>query len=177
MRLPTKAALILTRGLAPAALVAAILCAAPGTTVAAVPAPRLPPGQSRPVTAPYDTTADAHNAVKLAAAAARAQHKTLLIDFGGNWCPDCRILAGAMQQPALATWVDQHFLVVKVDVGRFTKNMDIAQHYGVKVTGVPAVLAIAPDGTVLNRDDAIALANARTMSDQALADKLASWAP
>ena len=149
----------------------------PTAAIAAVPAPLVAPGQARPVAAPYDVAADAHKAVQDALATAHAEHKTVLIDFGGNWCPDCRILAGAMADPALAPWIARHFVVVKVDVGRFTKNMDIARQYGLKITGVPAVLAIAPDGKPLNRDDAISLANARTMSNQAMVDKLASWAP
>ena len=158
------------------ALLASALLAA-STAQAAVTAPSLVPGQAQPVAAPYDTAADAHAEVAAGFAKAKAEHKTLLVDFGGNWCPDCRKLAGVFDAPALAPWLARHFVLVKVDVGRFDKNMDIATAHGVKLTGVPAVLAFAPDGRLLDGDDVIALDTARHVSDQAVADKLASWAP
>ena len=143
----------------------------------AVTAPQVPAGQSKPVAAPYDTGADAHKAVDAAFAKAKTEHKTVLIDFGGNWCPDCRILAGVMANPALAPWLDRHFVVVKVDVGRYDRNMDLEAKYGGAAKGVPAVIAVTPEGKVLNPNDTRALADARSMSDQAVADKLAGWAP
>ncbi|MBB3174584.1 thiol-disulfide isomerase/thioredoxin [Endobacter medicaginis] len=162
--------------LAAASIIAFGLAAAPAAR-AAVTAPQVPAGQSKPVTAPYDTTADAHKAVDTAFARAKAEHKTVLIDFGGNWCPDCRILAGVMANPALAPWIEQHFVVVKVDVGRYDRNMDLEAKYGGAAKGVPAVIAVTPEGKILNPDDTRALADARSMSDQAVADKLAGWAP
>ena len=42
---------------------------------------------------PYDGAADPHVQVAAAQAKARREHKLLLVDLGGNWCPDCRLLA------------------------------------------------------------------------------------
>ncbi len=138
-------------------------------------APTVPPGKATPVAHPYDETADAHAAVAAAFAAARASGHKVLLDFGGNWCPDCRMLAGVLDMPQVRVWSAQHFETVYIDVGRFTKNKDIAEHYGVRLTAAPTVLVVTADGTVLNRNDVFALADARTMSAQAVVTLLASW--
>jgi hypothetical protein len=72
-------------------------------------------------------------------------------------------------------WSKQHFETVYIDVGRFTRNTDIAQQYGIKLTAAPTVLVVTPDGKLLNGNDVFALADARSMSAQAVVDLLASW--
>jgi thiol-disulfide isomerase/thioredoxin len=152
-----------------------LLPALAATLVLMAAAPVLPPGKATPVAQPYDTTADAHAAVTAAFAAAHASGRKVLLDFGGNWCPDCRMLAGVLDMPQVQAWSNQHFETVYIDVGRFTRNTDIAQQYGIKLTAAPTVLVVTPDGKLLNRNDVFALANARSMSAQAVVDLLASW--
>ena len=143
--------------------------------MAAAPPPSLPAGQAAPVAAPYDTTADAHAQVAFALQAARATHRRVLLDFGGNWCPDCRMLAGVLDVPAVKAWSEEHFTTVMIDVGRMKKNMDIAAKYGVKITAVPTVLVVTPEGDVVNADKAFALSDDRSWSQQAVVDQLAKW--
>ena len=138
-------------------------------------APLMPPGFATPAATPYDVSADAHAAVAAAFSQARTEHKLVLLDFGGNWCPDCRALAGVLASPQVKPWVDQGFVTVLVDVGRFKKNLDIAEKYGVKINAAPTVLIITPDGKLLNKDAVFALADARSMSAQAVVDLLAGW--
>jgi thiol-disulfide isomerase/thioredoxin len=142
---------------------------------AAGPLPQVTNDEAKPVAAPYDTQADAHAAVDAAFAAARASGRKVMIDLGGNWCPDCRALAGVLASPQVKPWVDQGFVTVLVDVGRFKKNLDIAEKYGVKINAAPTVLIITPDGKLLNKDAVFALADARSMSAQAVVDLLAGW--
>jgi len=133
---------------------------------------------AQPLPLPYDTHADANRAVTEARQRAMAQHKLLLIDLGGNWCLDCRILAGTIETPRLKAFVEAHYEVVTVDIGRFDKNGQIAARYGIKgrLEGVPALLVVEPRGnTLVNQGHIFALADARSMSPQALADWLANW--
>lgn len=132
---------------------------------------------AQPLPLPYNERADATKAVAAAKAKARAEHKLLLIDMGGNWCLDCRILAGTMDLPHLKPFIDKHYVEVTVDIGRFDKNLSIAQHYGIaKLAGVPAVLVVDPvTDRVINKGHAEALADARSMNPQALANWLAQW--
>ncbi len=150
-------------------------------TASAAPAPHLAETSfaqlAQPLPLPYDESADAQRAVATARARAIAERKLLIIDMGGNWCLDCRILAATMALPDLASFVHAHFEVVTVDVGRFTKNMAIAAQYGgVPPKGVPAVMVIAPkSGRLLNPGKTEALSDARSLNPQALADWLAHW--
>ena len=154
-----------------------VLAAAVGPGArAASDAPALPPGLATPAAQPYDTTADAHRAVDTALAEGRRAHRIVLIDFGGDWCPDCRMLSGVLAEPAMQAWLARHAVLVTVDVGRFDRNTDIAARWGVPIRAVPTVLAVAPDGRLLDRADPTALSDDRSMSAQAVADQVAAWA-
>ena len=109
----------------------------------------------------------------------KREHKRLLIDLGGNWCLDCRVLAGIMELPELHTFLNRHFVIVSVNIGRFDTNGAIAAHYGItrRLDGVPAILAVDPvHDRLLNRDKLFALSDARHMTPQGLSDWLAQWA-
>src|ERR1700761_6357366 len=131
-----------------------------------------------PLPYPYNEQADADAAVAKARAAARKNGKLLLIDLGGNWCGDCRVLAGTLELPQMKAFMDRHYQVVTVDVGRFDHNLQVPARYGFKtrLKGVPTLLVVDPKtDRLLNRDDVFALSDAGSMSPQALADWLARW--
>jgi len=127
---------------------------------------------------PYDSNADANAAVDAAFARAGKNGKRVLIDLGGNWCGDCIVLANLMQLPELKPFLAAHFEIVAVDVGRFDKNLQIPARFGItqKLEGVPSVIVAEPDGTFVNPGRIAALADARHMTPQAIADWLALWA-
>ncbi|ACI52987.1 Thioredoxin domain [Gluconacetobacter diazotrophicus PA1 5] len=139
------------------------------------PVPKVGQETPRPVAAPYGAPEGAQAQVDAAFRTAQASGRNVLIDFGGNWCPDCRMLAGVLALPSVAPWVAQRFVTVTVNVGRINTNLDIAQHYGVTIHAVPTVLIVTPQGRLLNPDGALALGDARRMSAQAVVDLLAGW--
>lgn len=113
---------------------------------------------------PYDARADARADLNKALQQARADNKQVLVVFGANWCADCQALAKYMADAPLASHVAQRFVVSKVDVGDFNKNLDIAQQMGDAVKkGIPAVAVLAPDGKFLRATRAGELASARQM--------------
>jgi hypothetical protein len=65
-----------------------------------------------------------------------------------------------------------------VDVGRFNRNLQIPARFGLtkRLAGVPTLLIATPDGKLLNPDDVFAVADARSMTPQAIADYLAKYA-
>ncbi|WP_242126651.1 thioredoxin family protein [Sphingobium sp. Sx8-8] len=131
----------------------------------------------QPLPLPYDANADADRQIAAARARAKAAGKKLLIDLGGNWCPDCRVLAGIFALPEVEAFLRRHYVVVTVDIGRFDKNQQIPRRYGIeRLKGVPAVLVVDPNSDrLLNDGHLFALADARHMTPQALADWLAQW--
>ena len=101
---------------------------------------------------PYDTNEDANAAVDAAFARAGKNGKRVLIDLGGNWCGDCIVLANLMQLPEMKRFLAAHFEIVKVDVGRFDKNLQVPARFGItqRLEGVPSVIIAEPDGTFVN---------------------------
>jgi thiol-disulfide isomerase/thioredoxin len=162
---------------------AALLALALAVPAAAAPAPRVSISDyaqlRTPLPYPYDEKADANAALDKALDRAKARHKLVLIDLGGNWCGDCRILAATMELPEMKAFLDRHFEIVSVDVGRFDRNLQIPARYGIKnrLEGVPALLVVDPVSgrQLVGRAQVAALADARHMKPQALADWLAQW--
>jgi thiol:disulfide interchange protein len=132
-----------------------------------------------PLPYPYDEKANADAQVNAALAAAKAQHKLAFIDLGGNWCGDCRVLASLMELPEVKRFVEQHYVVTTVDVGRFNKNLQIPARWGItqRLEGVPAVLIVDPNtNALIDKGHIAALADARHMTAQGIADWIAQWA-
>lgn len=132
-----------------------------------------------PLPYPYDEKANADAQVNAALAKAKAEHKLAFIDLGGNWCGDCRVLASLMELPEVKRFVDAHYVVTTVDVGRFDKNLQIPARWGItqRLEGVPSVLIVDPGTNALvDKGHIAALADARHMTPQAIGDWLAKWA-
>ncbi|PTS88164.1 MULTISPECIES: TlpA family protein disulfide reductase [unclassified Caulobacter] len=169
------------RAIAAAVALTALLAAVPGSAFAAK-APKVSLSSSaqlpRPLPYPYDPKADAQAEVAAAAARAKAAHKLLLIDLGGNWCGDCRMLAGVMRLPEVKSFLDAHYEIVTVDVDRLDRNMDIPLRYGIgpdDLIGVPALLIIDETGALRNRHELITVTDKRHTRPQQMADWLAKW--
>src|SRR5690348_14259957 len=121
---------------------------------------------------PYDEKADAPADVHRALAAATADHKDVLLVFGANWCGDCRALDKAMHGSSQPLIVGK-FHVVKIDVGNFDKNLDLARRYGNPIEkGIPAVVILSAHDRVIYSTKGGELANARKMGDQGIYDFL-----
>ncbi len=127
---------------------------------------------------PYNESANADAVVNAAFKRAKKEHKLVLIDLGGNWCGDCIVLANLMELPEMKRFVTSHYEAVSVDVGRFDKNLQVPARFGItkRLEGVPSVLIATPDGKLINEGHTAALADARDMTPQAIADWLAQWA-
>jgi thiol-disulfide isomerase/thioredoxin len=142
---------------------------------AADPAPQVHEPLTEVPQAPFSESADAHADVALAISRAAATHKYVLLDFGGNWCPDCRVTSGVLMMKEVEPWVARNFVVVPIDVGRMTKNLDIAEAYGQKIHAVPTMVVLDATGRMLNAGNPTALSNARAMTPQAIVDTLNGW--
>jgi thioredoxin 1 len=124
--------------------------------------------------APYNESADAKAEVKAALTAAAKDKVPVLLVFGANWCADCKVLDSSIKSGSVASLVSRDFKVVKIDVGRFNKNTDVAEMYGVPLKkGIPAVAIVAPNeaasqSRVLYVTKAGELADARSMGDKGI---------
>jgi len=156
---------------ATAALLAMAAAAASDTALAAPPAAPHSPVAPASAPLPYDERADAQQQVRDALAEARRSGRPVLVVFGANWCPDCRALDRAMHTPGNQPLFERSFEVVKVDVGRFDRNLAIAEVYGNPIgKGIPAAVVLSPSNEVLYATRAGELANAREMSETGVYD-------
>lgn len=121
----------------------------------------------------YDESADARLQIRQALTEASTAGVPVLVVFGANWCADCKILDMAMKSGTSASLVGRDFKVVKVDVGRFDRNVDVAEAYGVPLKkGIPAIVVLSPKNDVLYATRAGELADAREMGERGIHDFL-----
>ena len=119
----------------------------------------------------YDEAADAKAAIRATLAEAEKAKLPVLVVFGANWCGDCRMLDATFKNGPSAPLIAKSFKVVKVDVGRFDRNVDIAERYRVPLKkGIPAVAVLSPQGKLLYATEGGELADARKMGDQGVYD-------
>jgi len=124
----------------------------------------------------YDETADARKQIEVAIAEASKAGKRVILVFGANWCPDCHALDAQMHKPQLVSLIEKNFVVVKIDVGRMDKNVDLAQNYGVPVKrGIPAMAVLDSSGKLLHAQDQGQFADARHMSFESIKAFFAQW--
>jgi thiol:disulfide interchange protein len=114
--------------------------------------------------------------VSAALAAARSSHKRVILDFGGDWCPDCQVLDIYFHQSANADLLAKYFVRVNINIGRMDANKDIAAKYGVPLNGVPALAVLDGDGKVVYAQNK-EFSDMRHLDSSALTAFLGQWKP
>ena len=126
----------------------------------------------------YDEKADARRDLAKAIVKADASQKNIVLIFGANWCPDCRALDAQMHRAELASILESNFVVVKVDLGRHNKNLDLADHFHVPVErGIPALAVLDSNGRLLYAMDQGQFTDARTMRYESIKAFFVHWKP
>lgn len=115
-------------------------------------------------------------AIDAARVASAKDQRPVLLDFGADWCVDCVVLNELYGRSAVAPVLDQRYHVVKIDVGEFDKNLDVAAEYiDLDTSGIPALVVITPAGKVAFASNDGEFANASTMDEQQLLTFLKRW--
>lgn len=112
-----------------------------------------------------------------ALAASAVDGKHVLIDFGADWCPDCRVLGALFEDATVAPVLAANFHVVHVDIGRRDKNADVvAKFHATSDAWIPAVVVLDRAGQPVGvTDDRLRLTRRTTTAE--LIDVLTQWAP
>ena len=125
----------------------------------------------------YDPQANASDAIAQALAQAKVDHKRVLLDFGADWCPDCQVLAQLFDDPQVKPFLDAHYHVVRIDVGQWDNNLDLANRYGNPIAkGIPAVVILDADARTITSTAGGELANARNATANEILSFLQQWA-
>ena len=119
----------------------------------------------------YDESADAQAQVSQALAKAKADNKLMMIVFGANWCGDCKMLDGEFKKPAMKALLDANYVVVKVDVDRFNKNLHVVKPYGEVIKkGIPSIVIATPANQLVYATNGGELADSRKMGEAGVAE-------
>ena len=83
-----------------------------------------------------------------------------------------------MHQPELAAIIEKGFAIVKIDIGRHDKNLDLAEQYHVPLRhGIPALAVLNSRGDLLYAMDQGEFADARRMSYESIKAFFVQWKP
>jgi len=144
------------------------------------PLPRPPirlPEPARPNPQLYPDPSEAHKDLEDALAAARADHKRVLVVFGGNWCYDCHVLDETFRSKAFQPLVARYHLV-HVNIGEYNSNQDIAERCRVALDkGVPALAVLDSEGHVITSQKNGEFESAVKIGPADVSQFLKQWAP
>ena len=126
---------------------------------------------SIPLPLPYDGEICTEIDVKKFMEATTSKSKQPIIIFGGNWCPDCRILDGTLQIPTINKFMKTHYKIMHIDIGRYDKNMELMSFFEIdKEKGVPRVLVFDNKKNLLNSSSTREWTTARERNFQDIFD-------
>ncbi|MEV8531556.1 thioredoxin family protein [Streptomyces sp. NPDC051211] len=115
-------------------------------------------------------------AIAAALQAAKADGKEVLLDFGANWCGNCRAADKAFATPSVAGILNDSYHLVKIDIGgQDSANFAQLRKYssGGGSYKMPVLIVVSPSGQV--RTDTHATGNPQLTVD-GLSAFLRTWA-
>ena len=123
---------------------------------------------------PSQAKADLAAALKTAA----ETHKRILIDFGGNWCGDCKVLDIYFHSSENLPILEANYVLVHVNIGRMDENVDLAEKYDIPLQkGVPALAVLTEKGKLLYSQQNGQFEAMRRMDPAAVKQFLVQWKP
>ncbi len=126
----------------------------------------------------YPAPEQAKGDVAAALQQAGTTHRRVILDFGGNWCPDCHALDHYFHDADNAPLLESGFVLVHVNVGRLDQNTNLAERYEVPLKkGVPALAVLDADGTLLYSQKSGEFEAMRKMQSEAVTEFLKHWQP
>jgi thiol:disulfide interchange protein len=111
-----------------------------------------------------------------ALAEAAATHKRVILDFGGNWCPDCHVLDRYIHDSTNKSVLEANYILVHINIGRMNENLDITERYRIPLRkGVPALAVLGEHGELLYSQQTGEFEAMRNMQSSAVNEFLLRW--
>ncbi len=116
---------------------------------------------------------DIADGVKLAA----KQHKRVILDVGGNWCPWCHKLDATFRtDAAIARILKDSYVVVRVNFSPENENREVLSRYP-KIEGYPHLFVLDRKGKLLHSQDTGLLETGDHHDHDKVVTFLSKWAP
>ncbi|WP_327281321.1 MULTISPECIES: thioredoxin family protein [unclassified Streptomyces] len=109
---------------------------------------------AKPVAVPgpgYDSSADAQKLIDAALRTAKSEGRMVLLDFGANWCGNCKAADKVFAQPQTAAILGNSYQLVKIDIGgNSSANSALLRKYSPSggTYTMPVLVVVSPSGTV-----------------------------
>ncbi|GLV85298.1 hypothetical protein Slala03_49870 [Streptomyces lavendulae subsp. lavendulae] len=145
--------------------------AKPTSAALPAPAPAKVPGPG------YDSSADAGALIDAALRSAKSDGRMVLLDFGANWCGNCKAADKVFAQPVTSALLADDYHLVKVDIGGDSSaNSALLRKYSPSggTYTMPVLVVVSPSGTT--RVDTHVTGNPSLTAD-GIGSFLRKWAP
>lgn len=117
----------------------------------------------------YDPDADPATDYAAALSSAEESGRKVLVVFGADWCPDCRAFDKLITQAPLQATIEEHFVVMHVDIGNWDRNMAFTEQFGEPVAkGIPSIAILSADKDLLYVAEGGEFASARSSTTEDL---------
>jgi thiol:disulfide interchange protein len=124
--------------------------------------------------APEQAQADLSAALHEAA----SHHKNVILDFGGNWCGDCKVLDIYFHDPVNVSLIDANYVLVHINIGHMDVNESIAERYQIPLAkGVPALAVLDEHGKLIYSQRSGEFEAMRRMDPSSVTSFLLQWKP
>ena len=98
----------------------------------------------------FDPNRNAEADIQDAVAEAERTDKRIILDVGGEWCIWChRIDQFIDENKELKDFLNEHYLVVKINYSKENKNEELLSNYP-EIEGYPHFFVLESDGTLLH---------------------------
>jgi thiol:disulfide interchange protein len=124
----------------------------------------------------YPDPAQAHSDLAAGLKRAADLHRRVIVDFGANWCGDCRVLDMYFNEEPNSALLQSNFVLVHVNIGDGDQNLDLAARFRIPLfKGVPALAVLSESGELIFRQHSGEFEGMRRMSSSAVTEFLMRW--
>jgi hypothetical protein len=133
--------------------------------------------QVKPETKIYNPKADATADIEKAIAQAQKDHKHVLLQIGGNWCPWCLKMHELFSvNPVIDSILKSDYIFVLVNYSKENRNSSIMTNLGFPQRfGFPVLVVLDANGTRLHTQDSSLLEGGKQHDPQKVITFLKAW--
>ena len=125
----------------------------------------------------FDPARDAARDLELALSIARATHRRVLVEVGGEWCTWCHILDRFFTaNTELKRLRDNWYIMLKINWSPENTNSAFLKRWP-KISGYPHFFVLDTDGRLLHSQDTSALESGKSYDVAVMRAFLVKWAP
>ncbi|MBV9962902.1 MAG: thioredoxin family protein [Parafilimonas sp.] len=127
----------------------------------------------------YNVKDDAEKEIALAVKKAKAEHKFVLLQGGGNWCSWCKRFSITVANDAkLDSIVNADFVVYHLNYSEENKNEKLYAKYGYPQRfGFPVFIILDENGNRIHTQNSEYLEEGKSYNHDKIAEFFESWSP